>query len=199
MEREYYGRRRRASFGFSVCCPKCDTELMRTCLSVDEVLECPKCGYKMYVFVDKDMCIMMPQEQTDNTQIVNQMRQFVTAAGHGDFESCDDCQQFNDDLRISDLMESYDRIEEITEDLTDLLKIYCLLCFGFECIKFEDIEIICECLSDNQDVDIRHQKDGIRITRKKAENTKNKRYRIASRYISANKTLQNQIRTIKEA
>ena len=162
-------------------------------------MECPKCGYKMYVFVDKDMCIMMPQEQTDNTQIVNQMRQFVTAAGHGDFESCDDCQQFNDDLRISDLMESYDRIEEITEDLTDLLKIYCLLCFGFECIKFEDIEIICECLSDNQDVDIRHQKDGIRITGKKAENTKNKRYRIASRYISANKTLQNQIRTIKEA
>ena len=160
---------------YVISCPRCGKQHIFSAEYVDGMLDC-KCGFEGYAFAVGDFRIIMTKAEAQNESVVRSMRRFVVSTGR-----CTDIppELYMDEHELRELRECtsnvsgmYVRDYDLEEELNRVLEEYQVEAFG-ECLLTKELlDSICECLSEEKDIELRRKKDGIEISELKKRKVK---------------------------
>lgn len=161
---------------FSICCPKCEKKLIRTYMMEDRTLTCPECGFTFYLFIDKNMSVIMSEEDINTPNVMKLFRRLVISTGRGITESNNDTELNNFKGKID--IDYFDSIDEVEMRLSDLFQEYQKLAYGTCIIESEQLMALLEFLQRDRDIEVHRVKGCTRVREvTKKDIAKKKRYK----------------------
>ena len=160
---------------YIISCPRCGEKHVFSAEYIDGMLDC-KCGFEGYVFAVGDFRIIMTKAEAQNESVVRSMRRFVVSTGR-----CTDIppELYMDEHELRELHECtsnvsgvYVRDYDLEVELNHVLEEYQVEAFGKCLLTKELLDSICECLSEDRDIELRRKKDGIEIIELKKRRVK---------------------------
>lgn len=160
---------------YVISCPRCGEQHIFSAEYIDGMLDC-KCGFEGYAFAVGDFRIIMTKAEAQNESVVRSMRRFVVSTGR-----CTDIppELYMDEHELRELHECtsnvsgvYVRDYDLEEELNRVLEEYQVEAFGEYLLTKELLDSICECLSEEKDIELRRKKDGIEISELKKRKVK---------------------------
>lgn len=129
---------------YTITCPECGRKQHFSGAIIDETVSCG-CGFRYYVFAANDFRIIMPANEAEHESVARAMRKFVVSTGR-----CTDIPH-----------ELYD--DQVQIDIDTVLREYQLDVYGNCYISGEQIDSICECFENGNDVELRKKRDRVEI------------------------------------
>ena len=145
---------------FSVFCPKCERKLIRTYMREDRTITCPKCGFGFYLFIDNNMCIILPEDEINTMSVMRIMRRFVLSTGRGKMENdYNECEEYNQKIDS----ENFDSVEELGMKLGNLFQEYQEIAIGESLMDAEQLLGLLEFLRRDKDIEVHRVNGNTRI------------------------------------
>lgn len=139
-------------------CPRCGKKHYTDGAIFDDRVSC-SCGFDFYAFAAGELRIMMPWTEANSEPIARAMRKLVVATGR--------CQDIPPELYIDDCL-SQDIL------LDNELAAYQIDRFGICVITQEQLELICKSLLNGDDVELKWNRNHLKIYELKHRDIQNK-------------------------
>lgn len=145
---------------YSIPCPRCGKMHIFQAEYVDSMIDCD-CGFEGYAFAVGDFRIIMSRAEALNESVVRSMRRFVILTGR-----CTDIppELYMDEGELQECAIKPPVVHDIEEELERTLEEYQVAAFGEYLLTSELLDFICECLSEEKDIELRRKKDGVEIS-----------------------------------